>query len=299
VEQANMGIGGWVVLTLVQHGTPDQLERWITPSLRGELYWCQLFSEPNAGSDAAAISTRATRVDGGWLINGQKVWTSGAQYSNRGLATVRTDPSAPKHAGVTTVAIDMKAKGVDIRPLRELTGETLFNEVFFDDVFVPDDDVVGVVNQGWTVARATLGNERVSIGGNKGGLDMFDTHDLVALAHQYAPNDAGVARDVGRLLAEHHGMTALNLRHVARSLAGGPPGPEGNVTKLLSAEHAQRVTQLGMKIAGVHGVSGQEARLARSYLFAKCLTIAGGTSEIVRNLIAERLLGLPRDSQQK
>jgi alkylation response protein AidB-like acyl-CoA dehydrogenase len=238
VEQANLGIGSWVVLTLVQHGTPDQLERWIAPSLRGELYWCQLFSEPNAGSDAAAIQTRATRVDGGWLVNGQKVWTSGAERSNRGLATVRTDVDAPKHAGVTTVAVDMHAKGVEVRPLREITGETLFNEVFFDDVFVPDDDVVGDVNQGWTVARATLGNERVSIGGNKGGLDIFDADDLVPLMNRYAANDVGVARDVGTMLAEQHGMTALNLRHVARSLAGGPPGPEGNVTKLLSAEHA-------------------------------------------------------------
>ena len=299
VEQANLGIGSWVVLTLVQHGTPDQLDRWIYPSLRGELYWCQLFSEPNAGSDAAAIATRATRVDGGWLVNGQKVWTSGAQRSNRGLATVRTDATGSKHSGVTMMAIDMLAKGVEVRPLRELTGETLFNEVFFDDVFVPDDDVVGEVNQGWTVARATLGNERVSIGGNKGGLDMFDADDLVELWARYAPNDAGAARDVAAMLAEQHGMTALNLRHVARSLAGGPPGPEGNITKLLSAEHAQRVTQLGMKIAGVDGVSGEQARLARSYLFAKCLTIAGGTSEIVRNLIAERLLGLPRDPLQK
>jgi alkylation response protein AidB-like acyl-CoA dehydrogenase len=283
----------------VQHGTPDQLERWIGPSLRLELYWCQLFSEPNAGSDAAAISTKATKVDGGWLVNGQKVWTSGAQHSNRGLATVRTDFDAPKHAGVTMLAIDMKAPGVEIRPLREITGETLFNEVFFTDVFVPDEDVVGEVNQGWTVARATLGNERVSIGGNKGGLDMFDDDDLMPLANRYAPGDLGVAREVGKMLAERHGMTALNLRHVARTLAGGPPGPEGNVTKLLSAEHAQRVSQLGMKIAGTEAIAGQEPVLARSYLFAKCLTIAGGTSEIVRNLIAERLLGLPRDKYQK
>ncbi|MCU1344143.1 MAG: Acyl-CoA dehydrogenase [Acidimicrobiia bacterium] len=299
VEQPGLGIGSWVVLTLVQHGTPDQLERWIGPSLRLELYWCQLFSEPNAGSDAAAISTKATKVDGGWLVNGQKVWTSGAQHSNRGLATVRTDFDAPKHAGVTMLAIDMKAPGVEIRPLREITGETLFNEVFFTDVFVPDEDVVGEVNQGWTVARATLGNERVSIGGNKGGLDMFDDDDLMPLANRYAPGDLGVAREVGNMLAERHGMTALNLRHVARTLAGGPPGPEGNVTKLLSAEHAQRVSQLGMKIAGTEAIAGQEPVLARSYLFAKCLTIAGGTSEIVRNLIAERLLGLPRDKYQK
>ena len=160
VEQPELGIGAWVLLTLVQRARPDQVARWVRPSLEGEMRWCQLFSEPNAGSDAAAISTRAQRVDGGWLVNGQKVWTSGAMTSTMGLATVRTDPDAPKHAGVTTMAIDMRADGVTVRPLREITGETLFNEVFFDDVFVADDDVVGEVNDGWSVARATLGNER-------------------------------------------------------------------------------------------------------------------------------------------
>ena len=180
VERPQLGIGTWVVLTIVQHATPDQIERWIRPSLHGDLYWCQLFSEPNAGSDAAAIQTKAARVDGGWLVNGQKVWTSGAQNSNMGLATVRTDPAAPKHAGISTFAIDMHAKGVEVRPLREITGESLFNEVFFDDVFVPDDDVVGEINSGWTVARATLGNERVSIGGNRSNRDVIDDEELVA-----------------------------------------------------------------------------------------------------------------------
>ena len=145
----------------------------------GELVWCQLFSEPDAGSDAAGIRTKATRVDGGFLINGQKVWTSGAQWCHKGLATVRTNPDVPKHQGITTVVIDMKAKGVDVRPLREATGSAIFNEVFFDDVFVPDDDVVGPVDGGWTVARATLGNERVSIGGGGGvpiGLDLVDLY---------------------------------------------------------------------------------------------------------------------------
>ena len=189
------GSGPGCVLTLVQCGSPDQVERWVRPSLEGELVWCQLFSEPDAGSDAAAIQTRATRVDGGWLVNGQKVWTSGAQHSNRGLATVRTDPAAPKHAGVTTMAIDMRAPGVDVRPLREITGETLFNEVFFDDVFVPDDDVVGEVDRGWAVARATLGNERVSIGGNVGGvLGTVAADDLADLAARHGRDDVGTRR---------------------------------------------------------------------------------------------------------
>ncbi|GMU78037.1 MAG: acyl-CoA dehydrogenase FadE22 [Acidimicrobiia bacterium] len=295
VEGPDLGIGSWVVLTLVQAGTNEQLARWIRPSLEGTERWCQLFSEPNAGSDAAAISTRATRVDGGWTVTGQKVWTSDAMTSTMGLATVRTDPDAPKHAGVTAMAIDMRASGVEVRPLREITGETLFNEVFFDDVFVPDDDVVGEVNQGWAVARATLGNERVSIGSNQSDLGLPDARELVALADRYAPGDAGAARDVGVLIAEGQAMAALNLRHVLRALVGGPPGPEGNVTKLLSAEHAQRVAGLGMELAGPAGIADGEPRLTRAYLFSRCLTIAGGTSEIVRNVIAERILGLPRD----
>jgi alkylation response protein AidB-like acyl-CoA dehydrogenase len=295
VEGPDLGIGSWVLLTLTQTGTPEQLARWIRPSLEGSERWCQLFSEPNAGSDAAAISTRATRVEGGWLVNGQKVWTSDAATATMGLATVRTDPDAPKHAGVTAMAIDMRAAGVEVRPLREITGETLFNEVFFDDVFVPDDDVVGEVDHGWAVARATLGNERVSIGSNQGDLGLPDARELVGLADRYLPEDVGVAREVGVLIAEAQAMAGLNLRLVMRALIGGPPGPEGNITKLLSAEHAQRVARLGLELAGAPGTGGAEPRLARAYLFSRCLTIAGGTSEIVRNVIAERILGLPRD----
>ncbi|EUA33844.1 acyl-CoA dehydrogenase, middle domain protein [Mycobacterium xenopi 3993] len=164
IKRPDYSITGWVILTLIQHGTDSQIERFVLPALRQEEIWCQLFSEPDAGSDAAGIKTRGTRVEGGWKVNGQKVWTSGAQYCRRGLATVRTDPDAPKHAGITAMIIDMKAPGVEVRPLRQITGGSEFNEVFFNDVFVPDEDVVGEPNGGWTVARATLGNERVSIG---------------------------------------------------------------------------------------------------------------------------------------
>ncbi|MHB1924062.1 MAG: acyl-CoA dehydrogenase, partial [Acidimicrobiales bacterium] len=151
VSRPAYGITGWVILTLVQHANEDQVARWVRPALNQELIWCQLFSEPDAGSDAAGIKTRATRVDGGWLVNGQKVWTSGAHQAAFGLATVRTDPDAPKHNGITCMVIDMKAKGVEVRPLKQVTGDSDFNEVFFDDVFVPDDDVVGPVDGGWTV----------------------------------------------------------------------------------------------------------------------------------------------------
>ncbi|MDF2584603.1 MAG: acyl-CoA dehydrogenase, partial [Mycobacterium sp.] len=177
----DMGITGWVTLTIAQAGTDDQRDRWVEPVLRGQSMWCQLFSEPEAGSDAAAVRTAAKRVEGGWTVTGQKVWTSLAQHCQWGLATVRTDPEAPKHAGVTMMAIDMKAPGVRVNPLRGITGDAHFNEVFFDDVFVPDADVIGDVNKGWLVARATLGNERISIGGGSAAPTGFTTADLVAL----------------------------------------------------------------------------------------------------------------------
>ena len=293
IEVPSLGIGGWVLLTLTQQASPEQVERWTGPSLRGELVWCQLFSEPDAGSDAAAVQARGTRVEGGWRVSGQKVWTSGAQSCNRGLATIRTDPAAPKHRGITTVVIDLAAPGVQIRPLREITGESLFNEVFLDDVFVPDGDVVGEVNQGWAVARATLGNERVSIGGAR------DRHmsalELVRLHGSCAAGDPGLAREAGQLIAEEVAADLISLRQVERAVAGAGPSAEGSLTKLLAAEQLQRVTELGLSITSLGSVTGAEPDLTSNYLLGRALTIAGGTSEVSRNVIAERILGLPRE----
>jgi 3-oxochol-4-en-24-oyl-CoA dehydrogenase len=300
IDMPNLGITGWNILTITQHGTDDQLARWVKPALLGEEVWCQLFSEPEAGSDAAAIKTRGTRVEGGWKVTGQKVWTSGAQYCQRGFATVRTDFDCPKHQGVTMMVIDLTAPGVDIRPLRELTGESLFNEVFFDDVFVPDDDVVGPVGQGWTVARATLGNERVSIGA--GARSTMSAVELHALARRIGALTESTAGSIARLVAQEDAMRLLNIRSAARAVAGGAPGPEGNITKLLSSDHAQQLTELSMEIVGVAAVASDNAEMVKAtfdYLFARCLSIAGGTSEIARNLIAERLLGMPRDPLAK
>lgn len=294
VERADMGITGWVALTIAQAGTDDQRERWVEPVLRGQVMWCQLFSEPGAGSDAAAVRTAAKKVDGGWRITGQKVWTSLAQYCQWGLATVRTDPDAPKHAGVTMMAVDMKAPGVTVNPLRGITGDSHFNEVFFDDVFVPDEDVVGDVNKGWLVARATLGNERISIGGGSGGAVGFSAEHLVKLLDA-SPSAANYVRRAGECIAETHTLRLLNLRRASRAIAGAEPGPEGNVTKLLVAEAGQRITELGMELSGSAAVVGQAPKLLRSYLGNRAMTIAGGTSEITRNTIAERILGLPRD----
>ena len=296
VERPDMGITGWVALTIAQAGTDDQRERWVEPVLRGQVMWCQLFSEPGAGSDAAAVRTVAKKVDGGWRVTGQKVWTSLAQHCQWGLATVRTDPDAPKHAGVTMVAIDMKAPGVTVNPLRGITGDAHFNEVFFDDVFVPDEDVVGDVNKGWLVARATLGNERISIGGGSGGQTGFDSDDLVKLLDS-VPSEvaANHVRRAGEVIAELHTLRLLNLRRASRAIAGAEPGPEGNVTKLLVAESGQHLTELGIALAGSSAVVGANQKLIRSYMGSRAMTIAGGTSEITRNTIAERILGLPRD----
>jgi 3-oxochol-4-en-24-oyl-CoA dehydrogenase len=294
VHRPSYGITAWNILTVIQHGTKDQVERWVKPTLMNELVWCQLFSEPDAGSDAAAVKTKAERVEGGFVINGQKVWTSGAQYCHRGLATVRTNWDVPKHAGVTTVVIDMHAKGVEVRPLREASGHSMFNEVFFSDVFVPDEDVVGPVDGGWTVARATLGNERISIGGGVGiGISL----DLVQIYKDHGEGVDGAKTAVGKHVAEEQTLRLLNLRSAERAVAGGEPGPEGNVTKLVSAENMQRSSDLALKLAGPELVAleGAGGMISNIHIFSRAMTIAGGTSEITRNQIGERILGLPRD----
>jgi alkylation response protein AidB-like acyl-CoA dehydrogenase len=296
LDKPSLGLGEWVVPTLLQHGSAEQVERLLWPSLEGEVRWCQLFSEPGAGSDAAAVATRAKRTDGGWVVSGQKVWTSDAAICQRGLATVRTDPNVPKHKGITAMIIDLTDPAVEVRPLTEITGETLFNEVFLNDVFVPDDDVVGAVNAGWGVAMAAFGNERVSIGSSS--VTMV-ADSLIGLLEAHAADDGGLARETGALLVEAYTLAAMNLRQAARAVFDAGPGIEGNIAKLFGAEHAQRVAELAMRICGPAIVLGKEPEVVHDYLFSRCLTIAGGTAEIVRNLIAERILGLPRDPAPK
>ena len=295
VKKQDYGITGWVILTLIQHGTPSQIERFVEKALRQDEVWCQLFSEPSAGSDAAAVKTRATRVDGGWSITGQKVWTSGAHYCKRGLATVRTDFDGPKHAGITMVILDMKAPGVEVRPLRQITGGSDFNEVFFTDVFVPDEDVVGEPNAGWTVARATLGNERVSIGGG-GGIAPASAW-LMHLAQTHGDRVIGSVQRVGRFLSEDHALRLLNLRRAVRSIEGAGPGPEGNITKLKLADHFQEQGAIAASLVGPDLAleDGEGALASRAAMGARGMAIAGGTSEVARNQIAERILGMPRD----
>jgi 3-oxochol-4-en-24-oyl-CoA dehydrogenase len=290
------GITGWVILTLIQYATDDQVARWVRPALDQDVVWCQLFSEPDAGSDAAGIKTRATRVDGGWLVSGQKVWTSGAHVAGMGFATVRTNPDAPKHEGITTVVIDMHADGVEVRPLRMTSGGSEFNEVFFNDVFVPDDDVVGPVDGGWTVARATLGNESVSIGGGQGGMSMPGSALIPGFDAHPERLGGGPAR-VGRYIAQHQAMGLLNLRSANRAVAGAAPGPEGAMTKLILSELGHEAAAILTELSGPDAAFMEGAGATSNFLVLmhRAMSIAGGTSEIKRNQIGERILGLPRD----
>jgi 3-oxochol-4-en-24-oyl-CoA dehydrogenase len=296
IKRPSLGITSWIILTLIQHASPEQVARWVRPALSQDVVWCQLFSEPGAGSDAAGIRTRATRVEGGWLINGQKVWTSGAHRAAFGLGTVRTNPDAPKHQGITTMVIDMPAPGVTVRPLKMPNGNSEFNEIFFDDVFVPDADVVGPVDAGWTVARATLGNESVSIGGGDGGMSM-PVKAFIAPLDAHPERLAGGAGRVGRHIARTQVMGVLNQRAAYRAVTGGGPGPEGNITKLLLSEIGHETAAIMAELAGADAafLEGDGAIGAALMLMNRAMSIAGGTSEIKRNQIAERILGLPRD----
>lgn len=297
IEPPGYGITGWVVASLIQYGTPEQVRRWVEPAMTGSEIWCQLFSEPEAGSDAAAVRARGVRVAGGWTVSGQKVWTTLAHRSAYGLATVRTDPDAAKHAGITTMVIDLSAPGVTVRPLRQISGEPEFNEVWLDEVFVPDTDVIGAPGEGWRVARTTFGNERLSLG--RGHTDEQNTEgELVGLLRADAER-AAYADQVGRFLARAHAARMINLKWAERAVTVAPPGAEGNITKMLRAESLQRLAEIELEMLGpavAEGDSGSAGAMAAfRWLDSPRASIAGGTSEITRTQIAERILGLPRE----
>ena len=300
VSRPNLAVGAWALPTVIAHGTAEQQERFVRPTLLGELVWCQLFSEPGAGSDLASLSTRAERSDaGGWILNGQKVWTSVAQRADFGICLARTDPDAPKHAGITYFLVDMRTPGIEVRPLREITGEAMFNEVFLTDVFVPDDCVVGPVNGGWRLARTTLANERVSMSsGMTFGWGIEAILGWLSGRPHFA-DDPVVLDRLGQLMAEAQSLAVLGQRTTLRSVSGVEPGPEASVRKLLGGEHEQRVQEFGLALLGPEGATteGDAEMWTRGFLSTRCLTIAGGTSEVQRNVIAERLLGLPRDPE--
>ncbi|MBU9762638.1 acyl-CoA dehydrogenase [Mycobacterium sp. TNTM28] len=297
VKRPQMGIASWIIPSIVAFGTDDQKQRFLPPTFRGEMIWCQLFSEPGAGSDLAGLTTKATKVDGGWRITGQKIWTTGAQYSAWGALLARTDPSAPKHQGITYFLLDMTAPGVEVKPLRELTGNAMFNTVFIDDVFVPDDMVLGEVNRGWEVSRNTLTNERVSIGSSEppflANLDQFVAFVGEGQFNQIEQNHAG------QLIAEGHAAKVLNLRSTLLTLAGGDAMPAAAISKLLSMKTGQGYAEFAVASFGTDGAIGdpeqEYGRWAEYLLASRATTIYGGTTEVQLNIIAERLLGLPRD----
>ncbi|WP_433464320.1 acyl-CoA dehydrogenase [Spirillospora sp. CA-128828] len=300
VRPVPLMIAAWVVPSLVQYGTPGQRQRFLPPTLRGEIVWCQLFSEPDAGSDLAGLRTRAERVEGGWAITGQKIWTSLAREAQWGICIARTDPDRPKHDGITYFLVDMTSPGIEIRPLRECTGDAVFNEVFLDGVFVPDELVVGPVDAGWRVARTTLANERVGLTSTfqLGG----DLPKLLDLTAELGLSADPVVRDgIGRLACDEHSFNLLGLRATLKQLSGTDPGATANVRKLVAMEHGQHVTEFGFTLLGEEGaltggrLDPLRARWTRYLLASRAMTIGGGTTEVNLNVIGERILGLPRD----
>ncbi|WP_326664552.1 acyl-CoA dehydrogenase [Streptomyces sp. NBC_00385] len=292
----DMIIGGWVVPTLIAHGDTVQQERFLAPSLRGDIVWCQLFSEPGAGSDLAGLTTRAEKMDGGWRITGQKVWSSMAHLAGWGVLLARTDADVPKHKGISYFLLDMKSPGIDIRPLRQITGDAEFNEVFLDGVFIPDELLVGAPGAGWKLARTTLANERVALSHDSVG---SGAEALLEIAAASDGLDDEQLTTLGGHLCDAQTGGVLALRTTLRTVSGQQPGAEASVAKLLGVEHQQRVWETCMEWQGAAALTGEGERLDPTWQFlnARCLSIAGGTTEIQLNIIGERMLGLPRDPE--
>ncbi|GAA3519824.1 acyl-CoA dehydrogenase family protein [Nocardioides daeguensis] len=299
VVRPDLVIAGWAVPTILAHGTDAQRERFVRPSLLGELTWCQLFSEPGSGSDLASLRTRAVKVDGGWSLTGQKVWTSVAERADWGICLARTDADVPQHKGITYFLVDMRSAGIEVRPLREITGEALFNEVFLDEVFVPDECVVAEPGDGWRLARTTLANERVAMASAR------LTKSVERAVEIAAARDLGPVEhvEVGRQVALATVCALLGVRTTLRALGGHGPGAESSVAKLLGVRSRQDSSELVVRLQGddlaLLGALGKEsddplAADVWEQLNTRCLSIAGGTTQILRNVAGERILGLPR-----
>ncbi|KZS70917.1 acyl-CoA dehydrogenase [Mycobacterium kansasii] len=289
VVRPDLVIGWWAAPTILEHGTPEQIERFVPATLRGEFLWCQLFSEPGAGSDLASLRTKAMRTEGGWLLTGQKVWTSKAHLARWGVCLARTDPDAPKHKGITYFLVDMTSPGIVIRPLREITGDALFNEVFLDNVFVPDEMVVGAVNDGWRLARTTLANERVAMAtGTALGNPMEKLLEVLAKTEP----DVAQQDRLARLIVIAQCGALLDQRIAQLAVGGQDPGAQSSVRKLIGVRYRQALAEFMMDVSEGGGLVENHA--VYDFLNTRCLTIAGGTEQILLTLAAERLLGLPR-----
>ncbi len=318
---ANMIGIGWAGPTILHAGSDAQKDRFLFPLLAADEIWCQLFSEPNAGSDLASLGTRAVKDGDEWIINGQKIWTSLAQFSAFGILIARTNPDAPKHKGVSYFICPMDTPGIEIRPIIEMTGGHTFNEVFFTDVRLPADSLVGDENEGWSLAKVTLGNERVSLSGGGAlwgnGPNAYDLLDLVKATG--GCQDVHLRQDLAALFIEAEILRLIRLRTVSAAIRGEAPGPEASIRKVLADEHGMRIMELaknlrganGMLEAGADGDTGVtvDENMMRTgevkwadpwmwhfgFLFSQALTIGGGTGDVQRNIIAERVLGLPHD----
>jgi 3-oxochol-4-en-24-oyl-CoA dehydrogenase len=315
---------GWAGPTIIHSGTDAQKARYLLPLLAGEEVWCQLFSEPGAGSDLAGLSTRAERDGDEWVVSGQKVWTSFAHIAAFGILLARTDPVAPKHQGISYFICPMDAPGVTVRPIIDMTGDHAFNEVFLDEVRLPAENLVGVENGGWALAKVTLGNERVSLSGEGSLWGQGPTAaDLVELVKSSGGTaDPLLRQTLAKVWGEGEVLRLIRLRTVSAAVSGRAPGPEASVRKALADEHGQKVMAAALQVAGIRAVlagagpgapserdgsagggldGGQagwrwpEVVWAKGFLFSLALTIGGGTSEVQRNIIAERVLGLPHE----
>ncbi len=292
---------GMCIPTLMTYGKPEDLKRYVGPALKGEEIWCQLFSEPSAGSDVAGLRTKAEKDGDEWVINGQKVWTSGAHYSDFGILLTRTNPDVPKHKGLTMFYIDMKAPGVTVKPIKQINGGANFNEVFFNDLRVKDSQRLGEVGDGWKVALTTLMHERLAVGGGAGARGP-DAKELLELARTTELEDGPAIRNsavrekIADVYVRTQGLKYTTYRTMTALSRGQQPGPEASIGKIVSAPKLQDVAGFGMDLQGEAGVvMSPDADFQQSYMWAPGLRIAGGTDEILKNIIAERVLGLPGD----
>ncbi len=296
---------GWAGPTLLVAGTPDQHERYLPGILDGSELWCQLFSEPGAGSDLASLLTSASRDGDEWVVNGQKIWTTFAHVARYGILLARTDPNATdKHRGVSYFVVDMRSPGITTRPIKQMDGRADFNEVFLEDVRIPAADLVGAEHDGWRLAKVTLGNERVSLSGEGALWGIGPTaDDLLDIVRSHGGvGDAPVRQRLASLYMESEILRLIRLRTISAKVRGLEPGPEASVRKALADEHGQHVMAAAVDLAGTAGMLVDRGPFGIAdgswpvgYLYSRALTIGGGTSEVQRNIIGERVLGLPRD----
>ena len=299
---------GMCIPTVFTHGQPEVVARYLEPAMRGDEVWCQLFSEPSAGSDLAGIRTKAERDGDDWVINGQKVWTSGAQHSDFGIVVTRTDPSAPKHKGLTMFIVNMKDPGIEVRPIKQMAGSSEFNEVFFTDVRVKDSHRLGEVGDGWKVSLTTLMHERVAVGGKPatapGVKEMIELAKAIDTEEGNALEQSHVRQKIADVYIQDRGIALTRMRTISALSSGRTPGPESSISKVVVAKMMQDMGSFAADMAeGAGLIQGDQdalphlAKLQQTYLYSAGLRIAGGTDEILRNIIAERVLGLPGDKR--